>query len=142
MRARPSRRWDGFERNARAVDVQLESWRSSFRSSPNPEDGQNLGAKALFHEIDIIPPEAGLRENRRSTAGTGPMPMVAGWQTGCSPRHEISHRIEAEFGELVSATTRQAAAASFCWLALPAVTTPPFLDRSRGAERSIDASGR
>ena len=58
------------------------------------------------------------------TAGTGPMPMCEGSQPAAAQPTSVAMGVRPSSASLSSATIRQAAEASFCWLALPAVTVP------------------
>src|SRR5580658_8577132 len=100
----------------------------SRSSQPQPlSTASTWGAKASFSSTrSMSSQESPVRSKRRFTAGTGPMPMREGSQPAAAQPTSQPIGSRPSSASLSSATTRQAAAASFCWLALPAVTTPPF----------------
>ena len=116
----------------------------SRSSQPQPfSTASTWGAKASFSSTRSMSSQPSpVRANSRSTAGTGPMPMREGSQPAAAQPTSQPMGSRPSSASLSSATTRQAAAASFCWLALPAVTTPPFSSGASLARLSGVASAR
>ena len=100
----------------------------SRSSQPQPfSTASTCGAKASFSSTRSMSSQPSpVRSKSRFTAGTGPMPMRDGSQPAAAQPTSQPIGSRPSSSSLSSATTRQAAAASFCWLALPAVTTPSF----------------
>ena len=101
----------------------------SFQPQPF-EHGQHLAGEGLveFDQVDVGRSfRPGALRTACCTAGTGPMPMRDGSQPAAAQPTSQPIGSRPSSASLSSATTRQAAAASFCWLALPAVTVPSFI---------------
>ena len=109
--------------------------RSSFSLQPQPfRTASTCGAKASFDEIDVVPLEAGAREqplDRRDRADA----HARGIAAGGGPADEPAHRLEAVFGELVF---RDNEAGGSCIVLLAGVAgrhDAALLDGAQRAER-------
>ena len=76
------------------------------------------------------------------TAGTGPMPMVAGWQPVTAQPRRKAIGVRPSSSSLSSPTTRHTDAASFWLLAFPAETEPSRITGRRRASVSMLVSAR
>ena len=87
---------------------------------------KTCAAKASFNSTRPISAHANpVLAKSLWTAGTGPMPMREGSHPAAAQPTKKADGVKPSSAKRSSATTRQAEAASFCWLELPAVQTPP-----------------
>ena len=133
------------ERDAGAVDVEPVVDLVELHA-PARQHREHLHREGLvdLDQVEVVEAEPGPREQLLDGRRPGRCPSSpARSPTAAQPSNQpIGSRPSSSSRS--SATTRQAAAASFCWLALPAVTVPPGIDRAqlRPASRAWCPAGR
>ncbi len=118
--------------------------RSSSASTPHSVSTlKTWQAKAsLISMTSMSVSDSPVRSRTFWVAGTGPMPMNAGSHPAADQPTSQAMGSSPMLSTASSATTRQAAAASFCWEAFPAVTVPPGVIVRSLASTSAVESGR
>jgi hypothetical protein len=130
------------ERNARSVDV--ETLRLSRSSQPQPlSTASTCGAKASLSSTRSISSQPSpVRANRRSTAGTGPMPMREGSQPAAAQLWIPGDRLEAEFLQLVLGDDQAGRGGVVLLAGIARGDDPAFFDRRSAPSDSSVASAR
>ena len=116
---------------------------SSLDSFHSRSTASTWAAKASFSSMrSISASDIPILSITLLTAGTGPMPIVAGWQPVTAHPFRKPIGVKPNSSSLSSPTTRHTEAASFWLLALPAETEPSRSTGRRRASVSSEVSAR